>query len=93
MTTITLPPWDGKEALETEATAADGRWLSLYAAALPACPWQRWLWTVDTPEDPGEHDLRPIAIGIAHSPEGATTAAETAAKHWLQPTPPLTIIT
>lgn len=91
MTTITIQPWDGNEAFETEA-AAGNRWLSLYAAPLPACPWNRWIWTVDTLDNAGEHDLRPIAIGIAYSPETATTEAEAAARLWLRPTPRLEAI-
>ncbi|PDS61267.1 hypothetical protein CO653_34155 [Rhizobium anhuiense] len=89
MTSIEIQPWDGSEALETEATAADGRWLSLYTAPLPACPWGRWVWTVDTQAGAGDHELRPVAMGIEHSPETARAAAEAAARHWLQPRPRL----
>lgn len=89
MTSITIQRWDGSEAFETEATAADGRWLSLYVAPLPACPWNRWIWTVDTCENASEHNLRPIAMGIAYSKNEATAAAEEAARHWLRPTPRL----
>lgn len=92
MTCIEFQPWSGNDTIETEATAVDGRWLSLYAARLPACPWNRWIWTVDTPENPGEHELRPIAMGIAYSPETATTEAEAAARNWLRPTPRLEAI-
>lgn len=92
MTNITIRPWDGNEVIETEATAADDRWLSLYAAPLPACPWSRWIWTVDTYENASEHELRPIAIGIAYDPETAKTDAEAAARHWLRPTPRLEAI-
>lgn len=89
MTSITIKPWDGEEAHETEAKATDGRFLSLYIAPLPACPWGRWIWTVDTCENAGDHELRPVAMGIAYSKEEATAAAEEAARRWLRPTPPL----
>ncbi len=89
MTSIVIQPWDGKLAFETEATAADGRFLSLYTAPFPACPWDRWIWTVDTHENAGDQELRPIAMGIAYCPKTATTEAEAAARRWLRPTPRL----
>lgn len=89
MTNIKIQPWSGNVAFETEATAADGRFLSLYAAPLPACPWDRWIYTVDTRENADEHELRPVAMNIAFSMEAAFAAAEEAARRWLRPTPRL----
>lgn len=87
--TVTIDTWGGNVAFVTEATASDGRVLSLYAAPLPACPWNRWIWTVDTQAGAGEHELRPIAMGIACSKEEAIAVAEEAARQWLRPAPRL----
>lgn len=87
--TVTIDEWAGDVAFVTEATASDGRFLSLYAAPLPACPWNRWIWTVDTQAGAGEHELRPIAMGIACSKDEAIAVAEEAARRWLRPTPSL----
>lgn len=87
--TVTIEAWAGNVAFVTEATASDGPFLSLYAAPLPACPWGRWIWTVDTQAGTGEHELRPIAMGIACSKEEAIAGAEEAARRWLRPTPRL----
>jgi hypothetical protein len=92
MTSIEVQPWSGNVAFETEATASDGRFLSLYTAPLPACPWSRWIWTVDTQAEAGDHELRPIAIGIAYSQDEAFAAAEEAAGSWLRPTPRLEVV-
>lgn len=89
MTTIIIAPWDGGLAYETEAIATDGRFLSLYTAPLPACPWGRWAWTVDTQAGAGDHELRPVAMGIAYSKDEAIAAAEEAAENWLRPRPRL----
>lgn len=89
MDTVTFDTWDGDVAFTTEATAADGRFLSLYVAPLPACAWDRWIWTVDTCENTGNHELRPIGMGIAFNKEEATAAAEEAARNWLRPKPRL----
>lgn len=88
MTSIKIQPWSGSsDAHETEAEALDGRWLSLYAGRLPACPDGRWAWTADTYI--GIDKLRPIGTGIAFSSEEAMSAAEDAARCWLRPTPRL----
>jgi hypothetical protein len=89
MSRIIILPWDGAAVVETEATAPDGRWLSLYAAPLPACAWGRWIWTVDTHLGGGDHDLRPVAMGIAYNKDEATAAAEEAARNLLRPRPRL----
>ena len=81
--TVTIDEWAGDVAFVTEATASDGRFLSLYAAPLPACPWDRWCWTVDTQVGAGDKELRPIAIGIEYSRETAQATAEEAARKWL----------
>ncbi|PYE29054.1 hypothetical protein C8J32_101917 [Rhizobium sp. PP-CC-3A-592] len=85
-TDIIIESWDGDLAFTTEATASDGRFLSLYAAPLPACVWGRWMYTVDTSEEAGDHELRPIAMEIAYTKEDAFAAAEEAARQWLRPT-------
>ncbi|BCH63271.1 hypothetical protein RvVAT039_04870 [Agrobacterium vitis] len=90
--TVTFDEWVSGAAFVTEATASDGRFLSLYAAPLPACPWKRWIYTVDTCEDAGEHELRPIAMGIAFNKEAAFAAAEEDARQWLRPTPRLEVV-
>ncbi|MCJ9668596.1 MULTISPECIES: hypothetical protein [unclassified Neorhizobium] len=87
--TITIDEWSGDISFTTEATAADGRFLSLYAAPLPACPWDRWVYTVDTNVEAGDHELRPVAMNIAYGKEAAFAAAEEAARQWLRPTPRL----
>lgn len=92
MTSIIIPPWDGIDAFETEATADDGRFLSLHTSPVLKCPWGRWMWTLDTQENAGDHELRPIAMGIAYDPETAKTEAEAAARHWLRPSPRLEAI-
>lgn len=92
MTSIKIQPWSGDLAFETEATAADGRFLSLYAAPLPGCAWDRWVYTVDTKMEDDDDNLRPIAMGIAYSKEEAIAEAEEAARQWLRPTPRLVAI-
>lgn len=92
MTSIQFQPWSGRDTFETEATAENGRWLSLYVGPVRDCPWSRWLYTVDTCENTSEHDLRHIAVGIAYSPDTAKTEAEAAARCWLRPTPRLEAI-
>lgn len=87
--TVIFLEWGGDATFETEAEASDGGWLSLYVGAVQDCPWGRWLWTVDTRENAGQHELRPIGMGITYSPETAMTEAEAAARHWLRPTPRL----
>ncbi len=89
MTTITIKPWSGDIAFETEATATDGRFLSLYATPLPACASGRWFYSVDTHENAGADNLRPLTKEIAYSKEEAFAAAEEAARNWLRPTPRL----
>lgn len=92
MDKIKIDEWAGMTTFCTEATAADGSFLSLYAGPVADCPWKRWLWTVDTQAGAGEHELRPIAMGIAYSKEEAIAAAEEAARQWLRPTPRLEAI-
>ncbi|WP_288430445.1 hypothetical protein [uncultured Agrobacterium sp.] len=92
MTSIEIQPWSGNVAFETEATAADGRFLSLYVAPLPACPWDRWIYTVDTHENADDHELRPVAMNIAYGKDAAFAAAEEAARQWLRPAPRLEAI-
>lgn len=89
---VTIDEWTGDVAFVTEATAADGRFLSLYAAPLPACPWGRWIYTVDTCENADDHELRPVAMNIAYGKEEAIAEAEEAARQWLRPTPRLAAI-
>jgi hypothetical protein len=81
--TVTFDRWAGNVAHVTEATADDGRFLSLYVGPLPACPWNRWCWTVDTQVGAGDNELRPIAIGIEYARETAQAVAEEAARKWL----------
>ena len=87
--TVTIDEWAGDVAFVTEATASDGRFLSLFAAPLPACPWGRWIYTVDTNIEAGDRELRPVAMNIAYGKEAAFAAAEEDARQWLRPTPRL----
>lgn len=73
--TVTIEEWAGKVAFVTEATASDGRFLSLYTAPLPADPWGRWVYTVDTNIEAGDRELRPVALNIAYGKESAFSAA------------------
>lgn len=82
--TVTIEAWAGNVAFVTEATASDGRFLSLYAAPLPADPWGRWIYTVDTNIEAGEHELRPVALNIAYRQEAAVAAADASAGKWLR---------
>lgn len=90
--TVTIEKWTGNVAFVTEATANDGRFLSLYAAPLPADTQERWVYTVDTNIDAGEHELRPVALNIAYGKDAAFAAAEEDARQWLRPTPRLEAI-
>lgn len=90
--TVTIDAWAGNVAFVTEATASDGRFLSLYAAPLPACPWGRWVYTVDTNVEAGDHELRPVALNIAYGKEAALAAAEEDARQLLRPTPRLEVV-
>lgn len=90
--TVTIDEWTGDISFSAEATATDGRFLSLYVAPLPACAWNRWVWTVDAKEEEDDDNLRPIGIGIATSKAKAIAEAEEAAKQWLRPTPRLEVV-
>lgn len=82
---MTLTGWDGNATFECEATTADGHWLSLYVGPVQDCPFGRWLWSVDTQAGSGEHDLRPLGLGVEYGPEPAKSAAEEAARRWFYP--------
>ncbi|MCQ1799741.1 hypothetical protein NOI87_31595 [Neorhizobium galegae] len=86
---MTIDEWTGDISFSAEATAADGRFLSLYVAPLPGCAWDRWVYTVDKKEEADDDNLRPIAIGIARNKEEAIAEAEEDARQWLRPTPRL----
>ena len=86
---VTIDEWTGDISFSAEATAADGRFLSLYVAPLPGCAWDRWVWTVDAKEEEDDDNLRPIGIGIVRSKAQAIAEAEEAARQWLRPTPRL----
>lgn len=90
--TVTIEEWAGDVAFVTEATTSDGRFLSLYAAPLPADTQGRWVYTVDTHIDAGDHELRHVTLDIAYSKEAALAAAEEAARQWLRPTPRLEVV-
>lgn len=89
---VTIEAWAGDVAFVTEATASDGRFLSLYAVALPADPWGRWIYTVDTNIEADDHELRPVAMNIAYGQEAAFAAAEEDARQLLRPTPRLELV-
>jgi hypothetical protein len=89
---VTIDEWAGDLSFAAEATAADGRFLSLFAAPLQGCAWDRWVYTVDTKMEDDDDNLRPIAMGIAYSKEEAIAEAEEAARQWLRPTPRLAAI-
>ncbi|MCM2403436.1 hypothetical protein NBH20_19875 [Rhizobium sp. S153] len=89
---VTIDEWTGGISFSAEATAEDGRFLSLFAAPLPGCAWDRWVYTVDTKMEDDDDNLRPVAMGISYSKEEVIAEAEEAARQWLRPTPRLEAI-